>query len=154
MTEVSPPFAIPVPQKFKEDTEVQAWVNNLNRFLNELFVRTGGGTDTVASTETLALSATEKTDLITISQAVDLDTVESDLASTKSTVDTAFTGSPTYVPTNDGTDRAWDANQAAGAITSPPTQAEVENIRDALLELSDVVATMARDMAAKGLTGV
>ena len=97
MTEVSPPFAIPVPSAFREDKEIQAWVNNLNRFLNEMFVRSGGGTDTIASTETLALSATEKTDLISISQEVNLDTVESNLAATKATVDAAFDGSPEYI---------------------------------------------------------
>ena len=61
--------------------------------------------------------------------------------------------SPTYAPTNDVTDRAWDANAAAGAITSPPTQAEVENIRDAVLELSDVVATVVTDFQTKNVFG-
>jgi hypothetical protein len=61
--------------------------------------------------------------------------------------------SPTYTPTNAATDRSWDANAAAGAISSPPTQAEVENIRDSLLELSDVVATQATDLQAKNVFG-
>lgn len=52
----------------------------------------------------------------------------------------------TYVPSNDATDRTWDANAAAGAISSTPTQAEVENIRDAVLELSDVLATLTNDL--------
>lgn len=58
-----------------------------------------------------------------------------------------------YTPTNDATDRSWDADAAAGAITSPPTQAEVENIRDAVLELSDVMATLVSDLQARGVIG-
>lgn len=56
----------------------------------------------------------------------------------------------TYTPSNVTTDRAFDANAAAGAITSPPTQAEVENIRDAVLELADVVGTLIADFQGKG----
>lgn len=54
--------------------------------------------------------------------------------------------SSNYTVTNDTTDRTFDANAAAGAISSPPTQAEVENIRDAVLELADVVATLIKDL--------
>jgi hypothetical protein len=56
-----------------------------------------------------------------------------------------------YTVTNDAEDRSWDANAAAGSITNPPTQAEVENLRDAVLELSDVVATLVSDLQSKGL---
>lgn len=55
-------------------------------------------------------------------------------------------GISTYTPSNEAIDRAWDANSAAGSISSTPTQAEVENIRDAVLELSDVVATLVNDL--------
>lgn len=51
-----------------------------------------------------------------------------------------------YTITNDATDRTFNANRAAGAISSPPTQAEVENIRDSVLELADVVATLIKDL--------
>ena len=54
-----------------------------------------------------------------------------------------------YTPSNGATDRTWDANAAAGAISSTPTQAEVENIRDAVLEISDVLSTLVTDL---GLT--
>lgn len=60
---------------------------------------------------------------------------------------------PVYAPSNDATDRTWDANAAAGSITSPPTQGEVENIRDSVLELSDVVATLATDLQDKNILG-
>lgn len=51
-----------------------------------------------------------------------------------------------YVPANGFTDRTWDANAAEGAISSPPTQAEIENIRDAVLEISDVLSTLVTDL--------
>ena len=59
------------------------------------------------------------------------------------------TGISAYTPTNGTTDRAFDANAASGSISSTPTQAEVENIRDAVLELTDVVSTLVNDL---GLT--
>jgi hypothetical protein len=59
----------------------------------------------------------------------------------------------TYTITNSATDRTFDCDAAAGAISASPTQAEVENIRDALLELADVVATKLNDDAASvGIT--
>lgn len=65
-------------------------------------------------------------------------------------IDTAVvidkSGIPTYTPTNGTADRAFDANAAAGTISATPTQAEVENIRDAVLELADVVATLVSDL--------
>jgi len=61
--------------------------------------------------------------------------------------------SSAYTPSNESADRAFDANAAAGTITSPPTQAEVENIRDTVLELADVVATVINDLKLTGLLG-
>lgn len=58
-------------------------------------------------------------------------------------------GISSYSFLNLSTDRAFDANAAAGSISSPPTQAEVENIRDAVLEIADVVGTLITDL---GLT--
>lgn len=57
----------------------------------------------------------------------------------------------TYTVTNPTTDRAFDANEAAGTISNPPTQAEVENIRDAVLELADVVGTLIVDLRTWGI---
>jgi hypothetical protein len=148
MTAVDP-FLIPVPEAFMQDGQTASWAEYLHRWNHDMWVRTGGGTDTIQETETVVLSHSEKLDLLTITQEVNLDTVESDTAANTSLLATIASSSPTYAPSNDGTDRTWDANAAAGAITSPPTQAEVENIRDAVLELSDVVATLVRDLAAK-----
>ncbi len=92
---------------------------------------TGGGT--IASSRTIHVvggnGITANADDIEIDAAVVID---------KSAI-------PTYTPSNDTTLRAFDANAAAGAISATPTQAEVENIRDAVLGLSDVVATLVKD---------
>lgn len=56
-----------------------------------------------------------------------------------------------YTTSNVTTDRTFDANAAAGTISATPTQAQVENIRDAVLELADVAATMIADLKVKDL---
>ena len=67
------------------------------------------------------------------------------------TVNTLVVNIDEYTPTNVTADRAFDANAAAGSITSPPTQAEVENIRDAVLELADVLGTLIEDLQTAGV---
>ena len=79
--------------------------------------------------------------------------VASDEDSTSATVSAIANASPVYTPTNVSTDRAFDANAAAGAISDPPTQAEVENLRDAVLELADVLATLIADLQDKNVLG-
>jgi hypothetical protein len=153
MTDVSPPFAIPMPDEWRNSPGEVTYYNALLRHLNEMFERSGAGTDTVGDTAATVLTQGEKLDLITVTQTVDLDSIETIVTADTATLAAIATGSPTYAPSNDATDRTWDANAAAGAISSPPTQAEVENIRDAVLELSDVVATLARDLATKGIIG-
>ncbi len=150
MTTVDP-FIFPLPEGFSEIEGAVPYFENLQRFLNELRDRTGAGTDTIADTEATVVTHAEKLDFVTITQAVDLDALETESAASTVKIDLIATSSPIYVPSNDGTDRTWDANAAAGAIGSPPTQAQVENIRDAVLEISDVVATQARDLAAKNV---
>ncbi len=61
-------------------------------------------------------------------------------------VNTLTSNTDAYTVSNDSTDRAFDADAASGDITSPPTQSEVENIRDAVLELADVMATLIVDL--------
>ena len=56
-----------------------------------------------------------------------------------------------YTTSNVITDRTFDADAAAGTISATPTQAEVENIRDAILELADVIATIIADLKNKEL---
>ena len=54
-----------------------------------------------------------------------------------------------YTTSNASENRTLDANAAAGTISATPTQAEVENIRDAVLGLADNVATIIADMKEK-----
>ena len=54
-----------------------------------------------------------------------------------------------YTTSNVSANRTLDANAAAGAISATPTQAEIENIRDAVLDLADNVATIIADMKEK-----
>jgi len=61
--------------------------------------------------------------------------------------------SPDYTLSNVTTDRVLDADAAAGAISATPTQAEVEALRDAVLQLADVVGTLAADLQVKKLLG-
>ena len=152
MTSVDP-FLIPIPKKLTEDPETRAWAEFLHQHLREAWARSGGSEDVVSETATEVLTQGEKLDLLTVSQPVDLDTLETQSNASAAALDDIYTGSPSFTPSNDGTDRSWNADAAAGAITSPPTQAEVENLRDVLLELSDVVATLSKDLRTKGLFG-
>ncbi len=61
-------------------------------------------------------------------------------------VNTLTSNTDAYTVENGSTDRTFDADAAAGDITSPPSQSEVENIRDAVLELADVMATLIVDL--------
>ena len=45
------PYIAPIPQKWLEDQSTREWAVYLNRFLHDLWVRTGGGSDLIASTE-------------------------------------------------------------------------------------------------------
>lgn len=73
--------------------------------------------------------------------------------STLGTLATKNAVTESYTINNEVATRTLDANDAAGTITSPPTQAEVENIRDAVLVLADVVGTLIEDLKAKGIVG-
>jgi DNA-binding beta-propeller fold protein YncE len=105
------------------------------------------------ATSEIVLTQQEKLDLITITQSVNLDTVEADTASNKTAVDLIATGSPAYIIVNDSTTRVLDANAAEGAISVSPTQAQVENLRDSQLNSDDVLSTMQKDLKAKGMLG-
>ncbi|MBU8921793.1 MAG: hypothetical protein KOO63_08235 [Bacteroidales bacterium] len=148
----TPSFTSQIPDKFLEDAGTSEWARDLTLYLNDLN-REGGVVSTVGETETIVLTQQEKLDLMTVTASVNLDTVKA--ASEANT--TALAGlqdsAPAYSITNDGTDRAYSADAAAGAITNPPSQAEVENIRDAVLEIADVLATLIRDLKDKDIFG-
>jgi hypothetical protein len=145
-------FTSPIPSKFLDDPETTEYFRALELFINDL-VAPDGVIATGEETTAVVLTQQEKLDLMTITQDVNLDTVESDTASNKAKIDPIATGSPTYLITNDSTSRVLNANAAAGAISATYVQAEIENLRDAILSLSDVEATHIRDGATKGIFG-
>ena len=47
------PFVIQWPQKWMADNEIRPVIEYLNRFLHDLFIRTGGGTDAVEASTSI-----------------------------------------------------------------------------------------------------
>lgn len=45
------PFVAPIPRKFLNDPELRPFFEYLNRFLHDLFIRTGGGDDLIEATQ-------------------------------------------------------------------------------------------------------
>ena len=146
------PFILPTPQAFLDDPEVSEWVRGLLLVLDQL-LRPEGAIATSEATTEVVLTQQEKLDLMTVTQDVNLDTVESQTAANTTSLASLLDSLPAYSISNDGTDRTFNADAAAGAITNPPTQAEVENIRDAMLEIADIQATVIRDLANKDVFG-
>jgi hypothetical protein len=91
---------------------------------------------------------------MTVTQSVNLDTVEADTATNKTSIELIATASPDYAISNDGTVRTLNADAADGTIASPiAAPADVQRNQAAILELSDVVATVIRDLGSKGILG-
>ena len=143
-------FLVPIPQAFLKDPEVAEWARALTLLLDD--ITSADGTIAVGeATAEVVLTQQEKLDLMTVTQAVNLDTIEADTAANTTAVGQIQTGSPDYVISNDGTVRTLNADAAAGAISVGYVQAEIENLRDAQLNSDDVLATFLRDMANKGI---
>ena len=138
-------FTWQIPHDPKEDPSFGEWRRNVTLLLDQL-TRQDGVVSTVESTADTVVTQGEKLAFITVTQAVNLDTLET-------AVEKIATSSPDYTISNDGTVRTLNADDAAGAISASPTQAEVENLRDAILTLADVVATMNRDLQGKDILG-
>jgi hypothetical protein len=149
---VADQFLVPIPQILLKDPEAAEWARALHLLLDSITAADGAIATGEATTE-VVLTQQEKLDKITVTQDVNLDTMESDTATNKAAVDLIATGSPSYVIVNDTTKRVLDANAAEGAISVNPTQAQVENLRDAQLDSGDVLATMQKDLVAKGILG-
>ena len=143
-------FLVPIPQAFLKDPEVAEWARALTLLLDD--ITSADGTIAVGEeTAEVVLTQQEKLDLVTVTQAVNLDTVEAETAANTTAIGQIQTGTPDYVISNDGTVRTLNADAAAGAISATYVQAEIENLRDAQLVSDDVLATLLRDMAGKGL---
>ncbi len=54
------PFVIQWPRKWLEDNEIRPVIEYLNRFLHDLFIRTGGGTDLID--ESAGVTSTNQSD--------------------------------------------------------------------------------------------
>lgn len=141
-------FVVPIPDFLLKDPDTAEYFRALNLFLDNL-TRPEGTLATSTATTEVVLTQQEKLDLMTVTQDVNLDTMESDTASNKAAIEGLQDGSPTYTISNDGTDRSFNADAAAGAISATYVQAEIENLRDAILEQGDVQATVIRDLANK-----
>ena len=140
-------FTSPIPSPWLENTEITEWARDVTLLLDDL-TRPEGALATSEATTEVVLTQQEKLDLMTVTQTVNLDTIESQIS-------LIATGSPDYDISNDGTDRSFNADAAAGAISTPTVlPAEVENIRDAVLELADVLSTLIRDLKDKGILSV
>lgn len=135
-------FLVPIPAAFLKDAGTAEWARQLTLYLDDLSRPEGV---LAASATTTTTTAEQATTLVTLQ--AEMDAVEAQLAA-------LLTSLPSYTITNDNTVRAFNANDAAGAITAPAVlQAEGENIRDAVLVLADVVATLIRDLKNKQILG-
>ena len=143
-------FIHPIPTKFLDDPEIAEWARAVTLLLDDL-TRPEGAIATSELTTEVVITQQEKLDLMTITQEVNLDTVESETTANTASIDTIQSGSPNYVISNDGTVRTLNADAAGGAISATYVQAEIENLRDAQLVSDDVLATILRDLGNKGI---
>ena len=127
-------------------------MRDLTLFLNAMTNEEGVIAQVDLTTEAV-LTQQEKLDLMTVTQDVNLDTMEAQAQAATDALALLQNSLPDYVISNDGTVRTLNADDAAGAISINPTQAEVENIRDAVLVIADFIATMNRDLQNKDIFG-
>ena len=137
-------FLTPIPEAFLKDSGVAEWARQVTLYLDDLS-RPEGVLATSEATTEVVLTQQEKLDLMVISQEVNLDTVEAQAAAATTALADLSAVLGSYSISNDGTDRTLNADDAAGAISATYVQAEIENVRNAVLGLADVVATFIRD---------
>ena len=146
-------FLTPIPEAFLKDSGVAEWARQVTLYLDDLS-RPEGVLSTSEATTEVVLTQQEKLDLMVISQEVNLDTVEAQAAAATLSLADLLNSLPDYNISNDGTVRTLNADDADGAISVSPSQAEVENIRDAVLVIGDVLSTVIRDLKNKGIFSV
>ena len=142
------PFTVPIPEAFLKDSGTAEWARQVTLYLDELS-RPEGVLATSEATTEVVLTQQEKLDLMTITQGVNLDTVEAQAAAATQSLADLLNSLPNYTISNDGTVRTLNADDAAGVISATYTQAEIENIRDAVLVIGDVLSTVIRDLINK-----
>jgi len=146
-------FLTPIPEAFLKDSGVAEWARQVTLYLDDLS-RPEGVLATSEATTEVVLTQQEKLDLMVISQEVNLDTVEAQAAAATTAIADLLNSLPDYNISNDGTVRTLNADDAAGTISATYAQAEIENIRDAVLVIGDVLSTVIRDLKNKGIFSV
>ena len=131
-------FLVQPPKGFEDIEGATEWVRAVTLTFNDL-LRPDGVLDSVDAT-----LLEQDADLVAVAAATDANTTN---------IAALLNSSPTYSISNAVTDRTFNANSASGAITDPPTKAEVEHIRDVLLETADVLSTIISDLANKDIVG-
>ena len=145
-------FQVPVPDSLQQDPDSAEYFRALNLFINDL-VAPEGVIATGTATAEVVLTQQEKLDLMTISQDVNLDTIEAQAQAATDALAVLQNSLPAYSITNDGTVRTLNADSGDITISNPPTQAEVQGLVTAFNILSDFVATMNRDLQNKDVFG-
>ena len=145
-------FTSPIPTEWAADPEKAAFMRDLVLLLNDLVSPEGVIATSTATTE-VVLTQQEKLDLMTVTQAVDLDTIEADTAANKTAIDLIATGSPDYTISNDGTVRTLNADAALIVAGLTYSQTDMQTVIDAFGVLSDFTATMNRDLQNKDILG-
>ena len=146
-------FIHPIPEAFLKDPEVSEWARAVTLLLDDL-TRPDGAIATSTATTEVVLTQQEKLDLMTVTQAVNLDTVEAETTANTAAVAKIASSSPDYNISNDGTVRTFNAD--AGLITAGLTysQTDFQQLIDAFGVLSDVQATVIRDLKDKDVFSV
>ena len=143
-------FISPMPDDWQNDPQKSEFMRELLLWLNDMN-REGGIIDTGEETTETVVTHAEKLDFVTVTQDVNLDTTEAQAQAATTALAALLDSLPDYTITNDGTQRSLNADSAAGAISDPPTQAQVENLRNSQLVSDDVLATLLRDLGDKGI---
>jgi hypothetical protein len=146
-------FLTPIPEAFLKDSGTAEWARQVTLYLDDLS-RPEGTLATSEATTEVVLTQQEKLDLMVISQEVNLDTVEAQAAAATLSLADLLNSLPDYNISNDGTVRTLNAD--AGLITAGATysQTDFQQLIDAVGVLSDVVATVIRDLENKGIFSV
>lgn len=131
-------FLVQPPKGFEDIEGAMEWVRAVTLTFNDL-LRPDGVLDGVDAT-----LLEQDADLAAVAAATDANTTN---------IAALLNSLPVYTISNAVTDRTFNANSAEGAITDPPTQAEVEHLRDVLLETADVLSTIINDLANKDIVG-
>ena len=141
-------FILPIPQMFLKDPEAAEFMRALVLLLDDITSADGAIATGEETTQTVQTQG-EKLDLMTITQEVNLDTVEADTATNKAAIEKIATSSPDYSISNDGTVRTLNAD--GGLITAGLTysQADFQQLIDHVGDLSDFASTMNRDLQNK-----